>query len=76
MNNETTEKNEITIERSNEPSYENNHIIKHIVLSGGGVSGFSEYGVLRESHNSGFWNINNIKSIYGTSSGSIVSIFI
>jgi len=78
MNNETIEPSETAIEeeRSYDPSYTNTHIIKHIVLSGGGVSGFSEYGVLRESHNSGFWNINNIKSIYGTSSGSIISIFI
>ena len=64
------------IEESNETSIQNSDIIKHIVLSGGGAAGFSIYGVLRESHQSGFWNIKNIKSIYGTSSGAIISIFI
>jgi predicted acylesterase/phospholipase RssA len=64
------------IEESNETSIQNSDIIKHIVLSGGGSAGFSIYGVLRESHQSGFWNIKNIKSIYGTSSGAIISIFI
>jgi len=45
--------------------------IKHLVLAGGGVCGFSTYGALRESHKSGFWNINNIESIYSTSVGAI-----
>jgi len=45
--------------------------IKHLVLAGGGVCGFSTYGALRESHKSGFWDINNIESIYSTSVGAI-----
>lgn len=44
--------------------------IQHLVLSGGGITGFTFYGALRASHNAGFWNINNIQSIYGTSAGS------
>ena len=75
MNNENIVKNENTIDISHQTNTKVD-TIKHIVLTGGGVSGFSVYGVLRESHNSGFWNINNIKSIYGTSSGSIISVFI
>ena len=50
--------------------------IEHIVIAGGGASGISIYGVLRESNKSGFWNINNIKTIYGTSIGAIIAIFI
>jgi predicted acylesterase/phospholipase RssA len=45
--------------------------IKHLVIAGGGVCGFSIYGALRESHKDGFWDINNIKSIYSTSVGAI-----
>lgn len=50
--------------------------IEHIVIAGGGASGICIYGLLRESHNAGFWNINNIKTIYGTSVGAIIAIFI
>lgn len=55
---------------------ENSNTIKHLVLSGGGVTGISFYGVLRESEKNGFWNINNIESIYGTSVGSVIAIMI
>jgi predicted acylesterase/phospholipase RssA len=51
-------------------------IIKHIVISGGGIIGFSQYGVLRESNQRGLWSIDNIESIYGTSIGSIIGVFI
>jgi NTE family protein len=50
--------------------------IKHIVLSGGGTVGFSQYGVLRESNQRGFWSIENIESIYGISVGCIIGLFI
>lgn len=52
------------------------NIIKHLVLSGGGVVGFSFYGLLRETNKRGLWDISNIETIYGTSVGSIISIFI
>jgi predicted acylesterase/phospholipase RssA len=45
--------------------------IKHLVIAGGGVCGFSIYGALRESHKDGYWNINNIESIYSTSVGAM-----
>jgi len=50
--------------------------IEHIVLSGGGVSLFSIYGTLRDSNKAGFWDRNNIKTIWGTSAGAIISGFI
>ena len=50
--------------------------IKHLVISGGGIPGLTAYSVLRESHNSGFWNIDTLQSIYGTSIGAIVGVFI
>jgi predicted acylesterase/phospholipase RssA len=48
--------------------------IKHLVISGGGATGFSYYGVLKQSHNQGIWNIENILSIYGTSVGAIFAV--
>ena len=51
------------------------HKIKHIVLSGGGGTGFAYYGALRESHKDGFWNINDIQTMHGISCGTII-IFI
>jgi predicted acylesterase/phospholipase RssA len=52
-----------------------NPTIKHLVLSGGGITGFSTYGVLRESNKAGFWHIDNIQTIYCTSVGSIFAMF-
>ena len=70
-----TNKNiENTTDIENIASSEN--IIKHLVLSGGGVVGLSFYGLLRETNKKGLWDIHNIKTIYGTSVGSIISIFI
>jgi predicted acylesterase/phospholipase RssA len=50
---------------------ENHTTVEHLVISGGGVAGFSFYGALRASHMDGLWDIRNIKSIYGTSIGAI-----
>jgi len=52
------------------------NIIKHIVISGGGVTGLAFYGALRESNKKGIWNIKNIKTVYGTSVGSLVATII
>jgi predicted acylesterase/phospholipase RssA len=46
--------------------------IHHIVLSGGGPVGFISYGVLSYLHKKTFWNIQNIKTIYGTSIGAFI----
>lgn len=68
------------IENDNKNENENETInetkIKHLVISGGGVVGFSFYGLLRETHKEGVWNINDIQTIYGTSVGSILGALI
>lgn len=50
--------------------------IEHIVLSGGGFAGLLELGALQHLSEIGFYDINNIKSIYGTSVGSIIGAVI
>ena len=50
--------------------------IKHIICSGGGVTGLSFYGALRNLNTKGIWNIEDIESIYGTSVGSLISVVI
>jgi len=69
----TTSENTEAIEVSlnDEPT-----VIKHLVISGGGAAGLAFYGALRESHKKGFWDIKNIKSIYGTSMGSLIGTLI
>lgn len=51
-------------------------IIKHLIIPGGGTTGLVAYGALKETHESGVWNINNIESIYGTSAGAIVAVIL
>ena len=72
------EKEEPNIDISNQLINEINSspTIKHIVLSGGGVFGFSAYGALEHLHETGYWNINNIESIHGTSVGAIFGTII
>jgi predicted acylesterase/phospholipase RssA len=48
--------------------------IKHIVIGGGGTTGFMALGALKYLEQSSFWNIADIKSIYGTSIGSLLAI--
>lgn len=50
--------------------------IKHLVISGGGPLGIRYLGCLEKLETEGFWQINNIKSIYGTSIGAIIGAFI
>lgn len=48
-------------------------LIEHFVFSGGGIKGIlTTYALLRKKHLEGFWKFQNIKSVYGTSSGSII----
>ena len=51
-------------------------MIKHLVLSGGGPTGLTTYGVLKKLNQKGLWNIKNIKTIYGTSVGSLIGIIL
>ena len=47
--------------------------IKHLVISGGSIWGFSAFGILYEAISSGFINMYDIESIYGTSVGALVA---
>lgn len=51
-------------------------VVKHLVLSGGGPSLFGIFGALRELHVKQKWNINDIESIYGCSSGAFLAILL
>jgi len=48
--------------------------IKHIVCSGGGITGFAFYGILREANRAGMWNFDDIETFYGTSVGSVLAV--
>merc|ERR1711871_1223853 len=47
-------------------------MIKHLVISGGGPTGFLTYGAARYLSQNNFWNIANVESIYGTSIGAFL----
>jgi predicted acylesterase/phospholipase RssA len=51
-------------------------IIRHLVISGGGLNGLSYYGALRDSSERGIWNANNLQTVYGCSFGSILAAII
>ena len=50
--------------------------IEHLVLSGGAYLGLYEYGALKYLSNEGFIDIENIKSIHGTSIGGLLSVIL
>jgi len=50
--------------------------IKHLVIPGGGPSGIKALGALQYLEQEGFWNINDIETIYATSVGSILSVLL
>jgi predicted acylesterase/phospholipase RssA len=50
--------------------------IKHLVIASGGPSGCTMYGALRLLNQEGVWNIKDIKSIYGSSVGTFISILL
>lgn len=49
-------------------------VIKHLVISGGGPGGFLNYGAVKECNLQKVWKYENIKSIYATSAGAIISL--
>ena len=51
-------------------------IIKSIVVSGGGHSILTFYGILKESNKKNFWKLDQIESLYGTSAGSMLAIIL
>ena len=50
--------------------------IKHLVLSGGGPNGIQTLGILQHLEMNNIWKLENIQTIYATSSGTILSILI
>lgn len=51
-------------------------MIEHIVLSGGAYLGLYEFGCLKYLSKQKFYNIKNIKSIYGTSIGAFIGAIV
>ena len=49
-------------------------MIEHLVLSGAGTNGLVQLGILNYLVETNVFNISNIKSIYATSAGAIISI--
>ena len=47
-------------------------MIKHLVISGGGPTGFISYGAIKYLFEKEFLSIDNLKSVYGTSIGAIL----
>lgn len=50
--------------------------IKYLILSGGGQNFFNYIGIFKELFKKKIINIENIKSIYGTSSGSLIAVML
>ena len=48
--------------------------IKHLVLSGGGPTGFLTYGAARFLSQERFWQYDDIETIYGTSIGGFMGV--
>ena len=53
-----------------------NNNIEHIVISGGGIWGLYAYGAFKQCCELGFIQPSNIKSFYGTSVGTIISVML
>jgi predicted acylesterase/phospholipase RssA len=45
--------------------------IKHLALSGGGTIIFIQFGILKKALEAGFWQMEDIQTMYGTSAGSL-----
>lgn len=50
--------------------------IKHIVIGGAGITGFKFLGILQHLNEKEFWKIEDIESIYATSVGTIIGVFL
>ena len=48
--------------------------IRHLALSGGAAGGLYIYGALKTAHEKGLWKHENIKTIWGTSAGSMLAV--
>jgi predicted acylesterase/phospholipase RssA len=47
---------------------------RHIVFSGGAAGGLYIYGALKTAHQKGLWNYDDIKTVWGTSAGSMLAV--
>jgi hypothetical protein len=47
-----------------------------MLISGGNIYGFAYYGVLKNLHQRGLWDLSSIKTIYATSIGSLIATII
>jgi predicted acylesterase/phospholipase RssA len=50
--------------------------VQHIVITGGGPTGFVSYGVIKRLHEEKIWSHENIKSIYGSSIGGLIAVIV
>jgi len=50
--------------------------IKHLVIPGGGPTGIKALGALQYLEQHGYWNINDIETMYATSAGAIITVLI
>jgi predicted acylesterase/phospholipase RssA len=50
--------------------------IKHLIIAGGGPIGLQFFGVLEHLNKEGFWKLEDIETIYATSIGTMISVFI
>jgi predicted acylesterase/phospholipase RssA len=50
--------------------------IKHLVISGGGINGFSFYGALRETARQQVWKMEDIETMHGTSIGTVLAVML
>ena len=66
----------LTADTDTDKESSNESNIHNIVISGGGVDILSFYSALRETNKYGLWDISNIKSIYGTSAGSMLCVML
>ena len=51
-------------------------VFKHLVISGGGTIGLKYWGILQKLNETNIWKIENINSMYATSAGSLVCVFL
>lgn len=52
------------------------NVIRHLVISGGAITGLTYYGALRELNKKNYWKLENIKTMFGTSVGSLIAVVI
>ena len=57
-----------------EKNWHSKTTIRHLVLSGGAAGGLYIYGALKTAHEKGLWKHENIKTIWGTSAGSMLAV--